>query len=192
MSGPSGTDTKNAKCLVGTNESRTFQQYISECRTSQDTLRANNFFSESIQKYKEAFQSLRAQFDDLLVTGDSMNSLVNLAGASTSSANEQINTLTKHKDTLLAEIGQYRTIGGAADKSFLEDVMHGKTPKTEVAPSLQDVSLLLFWFGWVLMGVVLVMVRLLSPGGNMFASLFAFVILLLVTVCMYAILRQVA
>lgn len=189
---PAGTNTTNAKCLVGTSESRTFQQYVSDCRTSQDQTRATNFFSESIQKYKDAFDSLRAQFDDLIITGDSMNTLVSLSGATTSGANQQLDTLTKRKDQLLAEINQYRMIGGAADKTFLEDVMHDRAPKKEVAPSLQDVTLLLFWFGWLVMGVTLVAVRFLSPDGNWRSAAFSFVILLLVTICLYAILKQVA
>jgi hypothetical protein len=192
MAAPRGTDARNAKCLVGTNESRTFQQYVADCRTSQDNVRATNFFSESTQKYKEAFDSLRAQFDDLIITGDSMNSLVGLAGATTDGANRQLDTLTKRKDQLLSEINHYRLQGGAADKSFLEDVMHDRAPKNEVAPSLQDVTLLLFWFGWLVMVFTLVAVRYLSPDGNWRSAAFTLVIMLLVTVCMYAILKQVA
>lgn len=192
MAPPAGTDARNAKCLVGTSESRTFQQYVTDCRTSQDRTRATNFFSESIQKYKDAFESLRAQFDDLIITGDSMNSLVSLSGATTDGVNKQIDTLTKRKDQLLSEINQYRMAGGAADKSFLEEIMHDRAPKKEVAPSLQDVTLLLFWFGWVVMGVTLVAVRFMSPDGNWKSAAFSLVILLLVTVCLYAILKQVA
>lgn len=121
-----------------------------------------------------------------------MNSLVGLAGATTDGANRQLDTLTKRKDELLAQINQYRIVGGAADKSFLEDIMHDRAPKKEVAPSLQDVTLLLFWFGWLVMAATLVAVRWLSPDGNWRSAAFTLVILLLVTVCMYAILKQVA
>lgn len=192
MAGTGATENRNAKCLTGTSDTLTFQNYIQTCRTASDTRRATNFFSDSIQTYKDTFANLRAQYDDLSMTGDSMNSLMSLTGTSVQDADKQIDTLTKRKDMLLAEITEYRRIGGAADRSFLEDVMQGRYPQKEVAPSLQDVSLLLFWFGWVLLSVVLLFVRIYSPGGNWRSGLFVFTLLLLVTVCIYAILKQVA
>ena len=185
------TNQQNAKCLPNTNETKAFQTYVSQCRTAQDTTRAMNFFSNSIQDYKSIFQSLRAQFDDLIVLGNNVNTLTNASGQTASGVDIQISEHQKKKDTLLAEIQHYRRQSEAADKSFLEDVMHG-TPQEEVAPSLQDAVLLLFWFGWTLMVLTLVGIRWMSPGGTYKAGLFTFAVLFLVTICLYAIIQKVA
>jgi hypothetical protein len=187
-----GTNQNDARCLSGTAETQTFQQYIQQCRKTQDTTRSLQFFSESKRGYKELFQTLRAQYDDILVTGNSLNALVELAGATTNGANAQLNTLQKRKDVLLAEIKGQKRAGEAADKSFLEDIMHGRQPQPETIPSLQDGVLLLFWFGWILMMITLVVVRFLAPGGGVKSGLFSLVLLVLVTIALFGLLKQVA
>ncbi len=186
-----GGDQRNATCLPNTAQTQTFQTYVSQCRTAADTARATNFFSNSIAEYKGTFQSLRAQFDDLIMLGDKVNSLTNASGQTVNSVDGQIGDLQKKKDKILAEIQSLRRSSEAADKTFLEDVMHG-TPKEEVAPSMQDAVLLLFWFGWTVMIVTLVGIRWMSPGGNYKSGLFTFAILFLITLCVYAIIQKVA
>jgi hypothetical protein len=51
-------------------------------------------------------------------------------------------------------------------------------------------SLLLFWFAWIVMMTTLVGVRWSS--GGMTGALYTFVILFLVTVVLYALLQQIA
>jgi hypothetical protein len=182
---------KNATCLPNTTQTRAFQSYVSQCRTAQDTARATNFFSNAIQEYKGTFQSLRAQFDDLILLGNKVNTLTSATGQTVNGVDGQIGDLQKKKDTILAEIQLHRRSSDAADKTFLEDVMHG-TPKEEVAPSMQDAVLLLFWFGWTVMIATLVGIRWMSPGGNYKAGLFTFAVLFLITICMYAIIQKVA
>jgi hypothetical protein len=188
---PLETNTLDATCLPGTGESTTFEQYVKRCRTAQDQQRANNFFSESIAQYKESFEQLRAQYDDLIVSGDSMNSLLSLSGGTVSAANNQINQLTKKKDMLKAEKDSIERQSQAADKSFLEEVMHG-TPKPELAPGLDDIVLLLFWVSWLILGIALISVRTFSPMGGWRSALFSLTLLLLITVCLYGVLKQVA
>ena len=181
----------NATCLPNTSQTNTFRQYITQCRTASDTARATNFFSNSIQSYKDTFQSLRAQFDDLIVLGNSVNTLTTASGQTATGVDTQISEHQKKKDKLLAEIQSLRRQSEATDKSFLEDVMHG-TPQEEIAPSLQDAVLLLFWFGWTVMALTLVGIRWMSPGGTYKAGLFTFAVLFLITICIYAILQKVA
>lgn len=180
---------KNATCLPNTTQTTAFQTYVSQCRSAQDTARAMNFFSNAIQEYKGTFQSLRAQFDDLILLGDKVNILTNATGQTVNGVDGQIGDLQKKKDTILAEIQSLRRSSDAADKTFLEDVMHG-TPKEEVAPSMQDAVLLLFWFGWTVMIATLVGIRWMSPGGNYKAGLFTFAVLFLITICIYAIIQK--
>ena len=185
------TNQKNATCLPNTTQTKAFQTYVTQCRTASDTARATNFFSNSIQDYKSVFQSLRAQFDDLIVLGDSVNTLTNAAGQTVTDVDSQLTELQKKKDSLLATIQSLRRKSEAVDKSFLEDIMHG-TPQEEVAPSLQDAVLGLFWFGWTVMIATLVGIRWMSPGGNYKAGLFTFAVLFLITICVYAIIQKVA
>lgn len=185
------TNQRNATCLPNTTQTQTFNIYLAQCRTARDTARANNFFGNAIQTYKDTFQSLRAQFDDLIVLGDSVNTLTTATGQSATGVDTQITEHQKKKDKLLADIQNYRRQSDASDKTFLEDIMHG-TPQEEVAPSLQDAVLLLFWLGWIVLTFTLVGIRWLSPGGNYKAGLFTFAILFLITICIYAIIQKVA
>lgn len=186
---PAGANTGSAICLVGTSETTSFNNYVNSCRTQADTQRANNFFSESVAKYKESFDHFRAQYDDLIVTGDSINSLMGLTGATADGVNRQIDALTKKKDLVKAEIEELRRRGESADKSFLEDIMHAQ-PKKEAAPSLQDAVLLLFWFGWAVLMATLIAVQFLTNGWR--SGLFSSAIIALVTLCLFALLRQLA
>jgi membrane-associated HD superfamily phosphohydrolase len=109
----------------------------------------------------------------------------------TSSLNDQISNLESQKIKIREEINKYRTLSGASDRMFLEDIYNG-TPKMKIAPTLQDSVLLLFWFSWLLMSIVLVMVRWMSPDGSWKSALFVFVLLMLVTLCMFAIISYAA
>ena len=120
-----------------------------------------------------------------------MSSLVNLAGATTSKANGQIDALSKRKEILKSKIHHYRQKEQTSDKNFLEDIMH-KTPKKEVTSTLQDITLLLFWFGWIILCSILIIVRYASPGGSVTSAAFSFVLVLMVTICIYALLNAVA
>jgi len=185
------TDKQDASCLSGTNETTTFNNYIKKCRTINDTRRSTNFFSESKESIKDTFKTLRAQFDDLLMTGDSVDTMLNLTGSTNGTIEKQIGELTKKKESVLQEIKHYRNISDSADKSFLEDIYNG-TPQKELAPSLQDATLLLFWFGWLIFIITLTSVRWFSPSGTWKSGLFTFFLLVLVTLCMYSLLVQIA
>jgi hypothetical protein len=180
------TNQGDATCLTNSAESRQFQQFINTCTTSKDRAIANTFISNMIEKSINLFETYQAQFNDLMFSAD---------GLSTSSVmpelNTQIHGLNKQKEKLKHEIEHYRKLSGTSDKAFLEDIYNG-TPKEELIPSMQDVSLILFWFGWLVISIVLVSVRWFSPGGDWKAGLFTLSIILLVTLCIYAILVQVA
>ena len=179
----------DARCL---NPGATdFNTYVSICRTSDDNARANTFFSEADATYKASFQQLRAQYDDLIVMGDASNTLSSLAGATTDQVKSELNALSKKKDLLTAEISNYRRISESADKTFLEDIMQG-TAKEQLTPTLQDVSLFLFWIGWLFIFITLVTVRWGSPGGGWRSGVTTLVLMTLVTIVLYALLKQVA
>ena len=179
-----------AKCLTGQVVTN-FNEYVRDCRTTDDISRGNNFFSESKQKFKDIFRDFRAQYDDLIITGNQFNTLASLSGATTGEANNQLDALNKKKTLLLADINSYRRISDSSDKSFLEDIMHGR-PQKELAPSLQDAVLLLFWFSWLVLSITLVAVRWGSPGGGWRAGSFTLLLMLLVTLFVFALLKQVA
>jgi hypothetical protein len=185
------TDTKDAMCLSGTSQTATFNDYITKCRSTNDTRMSTNFFSEAKENIKSTFESLRAQFDDLIMTGDSIDTMANLTGTTTGAVDNQILELRQKKENLLKEIKHYKRISDSANKTFLEDIYNG-TPQKELAPSLQDVAMLLFWFSWIVMIFTLTAVRWFSPGGTWRAGLFTLLLLLLVSVCVYALLVRVA
>jgi hypothetical protein len=181
----------NAQCTLGTSETRTFETYLRSCRTIQDNTRANNFFSPSTVDFNNSFENLRAQFDNLLHSGNSISVMADMAGATGDQANRQLDTLQKRRDMLAAEIKSMRSKVEGSDRQFLDDIMNG-TPKKELAPSLQDGALLLFWFSWMIMVVTIVGVRWGSPSGGWKPGLFTLLLMILVTICVYAILGMVA
>jgi hypothetical protein len=186
----SGTDAKNAKCLAGTAETKNFEQYVTSCRTSDDTRRANNLFSPSIADFNATFEQYRAEFDNLIIAGDSMSAMADLTGGTTGQANQQLNDVTKKKDMLLAEIKATRAQVEALDRGFLDTIMQG-TPSLENAPTLQDWSLLLFFFSWSLMGLTLVGIRYVSEGGGWKPAGFTLILYILVTIFVYSLIQQV-
>jgi hypothetical protein len=134
---------------------------------------------------------MRAEFDNLLIAGDNAAAIASLTGSTTSEANTQLSELTKKKDMSIAEMKQLRAKIEASDRTFLDTVMSGPNEKQN-APSLQDVALLIFWFGWIVITVTIVAVRWTSPGGGWRAGFFTLGLMALVTLCVYAILVQVA
>jgi len=179
------TDQKGAQCLPNSAESTQFLNYINSCRTQQDTTIATTFLSQSIEKYIGLFDTHRAHYNDLMITADSLNSNI----GNSNGLNIEMDTMAKQKAKLKHEIERYRTDSKSSDKTFLEDI-YNKTSKKEFAPSLQDLALLLFWFSWLVISITLIVVRWSTGGWK--AGLFSAVILLLVTVCVFAILVQVA
>jgi hypothetical protein len=183
------TNERDATCLGGTEDSSRFQSYVSRCRTTDDTRVAMNFLTQTLEKYKAVFQNYRDQFNNLMISADALASNTN--AQTRQQLEDQKNALFKRRDTLKQEISNYRRISDSAEKAFLEDIYHG-TPQKEESPTLQDVALFSFWLGWLVMGLVLVAVRWGSPGGNFMSAVFALLILALTTVCVYALLKQVA
>jgi hypothetical protein len=187
MSG--ATNTANAQCLSTSAETNTFNQYIASCRKGPDVTRAANFFGNANQDFKEAYQLVKAEYDNLITTGNGTNDLATLSGTTVSQTDSRISSLTKKKDLLLAEIKAIKAQGEAADRSFMNEIVNGN-PQAGPIPSLQDMSLLLFWFAWIVMLVTLVGVRWSSAGFT--GAVYTFVILFLVTMVVYGILQQVA
>ena len=181
------TNQTSAKCLPNSLESTQFKEYINSCRTAQDNTISNTFLSASIDKFIDVFDSYKAQITNLMITADSVSSL----SSNTTTLNNELKNSIETQTKLKSQIEEYRQKIGSSDKTFLEEIYNG-TPKKENAPTLQDVALLLFWFSWLVMTVALVFVRWTSPGGGWKAGLFALVVLLLVTLCVFSILVQVA
>lgn len=184
------TKTTDATCTNVNNEN-TFKNFIASCRTPNDTSRVNNLFTNSEQSFVDMFATMRAQADDLILTGKSMSSLANLAGATVSGADSRIKSLTDRQTKLKQEISKSRGISEASDKAFLESIMNEK-PQEEVAPTIQDVTLLLFWLSWVSMVLVLVVIRWTAPDGGWRVGVFTFGLLVLVSSMVYALLIKVA
>jgi hypothetical protein len=192
--------TPSATCsLTDTITGKTLSQYVNECRPQQDNLFVNNFFNMSYADgkggvktaFKAQFESVRAQTDDLIRSGDGIASMSSLTGTTASSVNTRINSLQKKKDMLLAEIKATQAQAEGADRGFLDSIMNGN-PQEESIPTLQDASLMIFWFGWLVMALTLIAVRWFSPEGGWRAGAFTAILLFLVTICVYALLQQVA
>ena len=191
--------TKDAICSTDVIDKMTLSQYVEKCRPQDQTNQANNFFNISYDDgkggnktaFKSQFESVRAQTDDLIRSGDGISSMLSLTGATANSVNTRIDSLQKKKDMLLAEIKATQAQTEGADRGFLDSIMNGN-PQEESIPTLQDASLMIFWFGWLVMALTLIAVRWFSPQGGWRAGAFTAILLFLVTICVYALLQQIA
>ena len=179
------------KCLFGSNEKKTFDDFIKSCGDFNDQRRVKDFFKNSTYNVIGTFQLLRGEFDDLITSMDSINNMRTITQNTDEDIKARVRALEKKKENLLEEIKKNRLISESADKAFLEDIMH-KVPQKELTPSLQDGALAFFWFGWFMMVLTLTYVRWFSPGGNAIAGLVTLLILLIISVCVYGLLMRVA
>ena len=179
------------KCLFGSNEKKTFDDFIKTCGDLNDERRVKDFFKNSSYSVIETFQLLRGEFDDLITSMNSINTMKSLTENTDSNISGRFKALERKKEQLLEEIKKNRLISESSDKAFLEDIMH-RVPKKELLPSLQDGSLAFFWLGWLMMIMTLTAVRWSSPGGGVFAGLTTFLILAIVSVCLHSLLLYVA
>ncbi len=161
------------------------QRIVNQCNDGAANGRIEQFFLPSAQSFKDTFATLRAQADDLLRMGDSQAALANLTGNSIRGVNQEYKQLEKRKQTLIADVEAHQRQSDAANKSFLEDIMHN-TPTGEPFPTLQDVALYIFAVGWGLLILILVAVRTFSPTGTWRAGLVVFILMTVVTGVVYS------
>jgi hypothetical protein len=182
----------NAVCLNGAQlGSLTFPGYVQQCLKGDDATRLNTIFNSLEDNFIQAYSDSRAQFGNLINTYNGVRDLKTKTNSSTQDADATIMTLEKKKKNLEEELKRYKSEAEAKNQSFLDSILQG-TPKETLTPTLQDATLLIFWFGWGLLAVTLVAVRWLSPGGGWRAGLFAAILILLVTLCLYAVLQKIA
>lgn len=186
------TSDTNSICLTNAQlGSNTFPQYVQTCLKDGDLARVNTIFKSLESQFIDAWRESRAEFGNLLNTYIGINTFKKNTNSSTEDANATLTTLTKKKDQLEEELKRYKSEAEAKNQSFLDSILQG-TPKETLTPTLQDATLMLFWFGFILLGVTLIFVRWFSPGGNWKSGLFASILLILITLCIYAVLQQVA
>jgi hypothetical protein len=188
--GFSATADPNAVCLNGTQlGALTFPQYVQQCLKDGDLTSVETNFAYLQNKFIDSYTSSKAQYDDLIITH---TNILNLAsGSDRTNLDASTQSLIKKKKQLEDDLKRYKSEAEAKNQSFLDSILQGR-PQETLAPTLQDATLMLFWFGWILLGATLILVRWLSPGGGWRSALFATVLLLLATLSIYAVLQKVA
>lgn len=184
------TPEPNAVCLSGAQlGTLTFPQYVQQCLKDGDLTSVETNFAYLQSKFIDSYTSVKAQYDDLIITH---TNVLNLAsGSNRTNLDTSIQSLTKKKTALEDTLKRYKSEAEAKNQSFLDSILQGR-PQETLAPTLQDATLMLFWFGWILLGATLIFVRWLSPGGSWRSALFATILLLLATLSIYAVLQKVA
>jgi hypothetical protein len=177
----------DAKC-VNPEEQAKFQSFLTTCMPQ---IPGGQVLPSAYEKYIGTFETLRGQTTDLLQTGDKVSILADTGANTTAAANERVNALSRSRDLLRAEKQKYRRQAETADKAFLEDIMHGN-PQGSSAMTLQDATLLLFFFSWLIMTIALVAVRWGSPGGSFASAVLTLVLMLFVTTVLYGLIRTLA
>ena len=179
--------TANSELVMG------FQRFMNTCRSSSaDAPRLNNFFEFTNNQWKNAFQSARASFTNAITTANNSLNALDLAGATVTKVDGQINQVQKEHTLLQSEKRKLEQRTGAAERAFLEDMYQGPHPKAETYATLQDITLGIFWLGWTLMGIALITVRIFGPGGTWRAGMIVLVIYLLASLLVNGLIQTVA
>jgi hypothetical protein len=186
------TTDPNAVCLNGAQlGTLTFPAYVQQCLKDENLTSVDNNIIYLKDYFINSYAALKGEYDSLIITLNNVNNLKTKTNSTTANLDERILSLTKKKKELEDELKRYTAEAEAKNQSFLDSILQGR-PKETLTPTLQDATLLIFWFGWALLAITLVAVRWLSPGGGWRAGLYAAILLLLVTLCLYAVLQKVA
>jgi hypothetical protein len=134
---------------------------------------------------------LRNSYTDNITKGDKLNDANNALSAANQNATKQMDALVTQENALQAEIASKKQKLNALNKGFLENI-YGGNPEAGPVPTIQDLSLLIFWLGWLSLIITVFTVRILSPGADWKMGALLFALILFATVLVYALLRQFA
>lgn len=182
--------TGTSKCNPGTGEySVNFQQYIQQCASSNDISRLNNIIDPA--DYIESIERLSALTDDLIISNEGIQTTYASAGMNAGGLDARIRGLETEIDTLQNTKKSIQSETEAADRTFL-DTITNEQPSAEGFPTLQDISIGIFVFGWLILGLSLITVRTIGPSGSFKGGALVFILFLFVTALMYALLKIIA
>ncbi len=100
--------------------------------------------------------------------------------------------LQEEKERLSRELRDLTQQAQSADRTFLDTLIEKGEPKYETFPSLQDASLAIFWIGWLVVGIVLVLGKFRGPEGSVRTGMIVFMLFVLVSVLVYGLLKKAA
>ena len=182
--------TGTEKCNPGTGQYNiNFREYIRQCTSLNDESRLNNLVDTAV--YSDTIQNLRDVTNDLIISVDNIQNMHAKTGTTVSQLDREINSLMQTVDTLNSKKKTIETETQANDRSFLDHVI-SDVPTNESFPTLQDISIALFLFGWLVLGLSLLTIRTIGPSGSFRGGALVLLLFLFVTFLLYAILKVVA
>jgi hypothetical protein len=141
---------------------------------------------------KRNIQNFKENINQLSLIGNNLNNgkPANLDTA-IAGADARLASLQKETKDLDVKIATTKQKVNSLNKDFLENIYSGN-PEASSVPTLQDLTLLVFWFGWIMLVGALFTIRVLSPGADWKIIIITFSLLLFATIILYSMLRQFA
>lgn len=173
-----------------------FDSYIQSCLNTGDITALKNLFDglnlDSSDKRSERDTTnkeiLDGAYDEAITLGNTLND----STGNNAISEAQLKKLQDEKSRLTKELRDLTQEAQSADRTFLDTLIEKEEPKYETFPSLQDASLAIFWIGWLVVGIVLVLGKFKGPEGSFRTGLIVFMLFVLVTVLVYGLLKKVA
>lgn len=183
--------TGQADCVPGSGAySAGFDSYVRKCISNNDLSRLNNLFS--IDEYRQTFDKLSGISDDLIISNKGLQSQMVASNMTTSALDKRLGEIQGEKEKLTAQLNETHEKTDAADRSFLDSITTQNTPQNDRFPTLQDIALAFFFFGWFVLGIVLIYIRAVGATGSLKSAALSAVLFVLVTMVLYALLKIVA
>lgn len=190
------TGQSDAQCTGAGAYKTGFDGYVQSCITTGDITALKNLFNGlNLQTSDKRNQNdttnkevLDSAYTEAIALGDRLN---DIAGNTTGN-DAQMKKLQEEKERLSRELRNLTQEAQSADRTFLDTLIEKDEPKYETFPSLQDASLAIFWIGWLVVGIVLVLGKFLGPEGSVRTGMIVFMLFILVSVLVYGLLKKVA
>lgn len=191
------TDSQtNAQCTGAGTFKTGFDGYINNCLKTQDIQSLKNLFDGlnlySSDKRNELDLTNKEILDNSYTEAIKLGDTLYDIGYGKAGSSSQRQLLVKEKQELAATFQTLNQQAQSADRTFLDTLIEKEQPQYETFPSLQDASLAIFWIGWLIMGVVLVLGKFIGIDGSTRTGVIVFVLYILVSVLVYGILKKVA
>lgn len=189
-------DQSNAQCTGAGTFKTGFDGYIASCVQSGDINALKNLFNGLNLQTSDRRNSndttnkevLDASYTEAIALGDRLNDMV----GNTTGTDAQMKRLRDEKERLAKELRDLTQEAQSADRTFLDTLIEKDEPKYETFPSLQDASLAIFWIGWLVVGIVLVLGKFRGVDGSTRTGMIVFMLFILVTILVYGLLKKVA
>jgi hypothetical protein len=184
----------NATCLPGTGVGSTslnqsFQEFLKTCASPEDMSRMENLIT--FQSIKEIFEQERSNADDLIRSLQNLRTLKNTAKLKIEELATKHSGIDNDIEVLKEKIAFTEQQVDAANEQFMETITEAPTKSHSLA-NFQDLALGVFFTSLFILTILFTIVQWMRPDGGFMTALMTFGGMVLLSLIVYALLKEVA